>query len=109
MRTLVSSAIMQLISRGKLPVREELHAGDSRLQTSHRCGSILVRLLDGFDDHTDALLLAQLQVGCGLENSVRVDGLSDPRHRLCPLPSRLPLPRGWRIRPDALCRDVCGL
>jgi len=62
MRTFVSRAIMQLISRGEAPVREELHAIDSGFQSGDGCGAVIGAVLDRFHDDPDALLLAQIEI-----------------------------------------------
>jgi hypothetical protein len=71
---------MQLVSRGKAALREELHAVDSGFQSGDGCGAIIGAVLDRFHDDPDALLLAQFEIPRGLEDTVRIDGFGGLGH-----------------------------
>ena len=49
MRTLVSSAVMQLLSRGQWPLREELHACDPGPEPTKSGVAVPRSLVDGLD------------------------------------------------------------
>src|SRR3989338_9107965 len=71
MRTLVSSAVMQLLSRGQRSLREELHAFDAGPEPGE-CGvAVFGHLVDGLDDQADPLLLVQAQLTRRLEHAAR--------------------------------------
>jgi hypothetical protein len=71
---------MQLCSRGQPPVRRELHAGNADLQPGERSGTPRSRVVDGLDDDSDALVLAEIEIGRRLEDPLRKDGFSESGH-----------------------------
>lgn len=58
MRTFVSSAVVQLLSRGQSTLREELHACDAGPQPREGRFAVSGHLVDGVDDESDTLLIA---------------------------------------------------
>jgi hypothetical protein len=71
---------MQLSSRGQPPVRGELHTGDAGLQPGERSGTLWSLVVDGLDDNSDALVLAEIEIGRRLEDPMRKDGFGESRH-----------------------------
>ncbi len=63
---------MQLSSRDRPGVREELHAGDASLQPCQRRGALLALLVERFDDDPHPLVLAEVQFTGWLEDAVPV-------------------------------------
>src|SRR5438477_5843822 len=80
MRTLVSRAIMQLLSCGQTPVREELHTRDAGPESSNRGLAVASHVIDGLDNQTHALPLPKAQLTGGFQDALRVDGLGDLCH-----------------------------
>src|SRR6266850_26886 len=80
MRMLVSSAIMQLLSRGQPPAREELHALDISPEPIDRLLTVLGGLVERFDDQAYPLLFPEMQVTGGPENAVGVHRLGRLSH-----------------------------
>src|SRR3989442_12270562 len=87
MRTLVSRAVMQLLSLGQRPLREELDACDASPQSGERGFAVLGHLVDGLDDQADPLLLAQAQVAIGLQDAPAVDRFGVLSHGRGPVPN----------------------
>ena len=59
---------MQLSSLRQTAIRGELHAGDAGLQPGERSGTLRSLVIDGLDDNSDALVLAEIEIGRGLED-----------------------------------------
>jgi len=82
--------VMQLLSLGQGPFREELHAFDAGSQARQRSLAVLGDLVNGLDDQAGPLPLAQAEVGVGLQDATedqrwRRGSLEHPRsaRRLC--------------------------
>ena len=70
-RATVVSTLVQLISPGEAPLRQETDARDARIQALDRS---LVRrpLVDGFDGQPNTLLIGQAQLVDGLQYAICV-------------------------------------
>jgi hypothetical protein len=73
MKTFVSTAVMQLLSLGQGPFREQLHAFDAGSQARQRSLAVLGDPVDSLDDQADPLPLAQAEVAVGLQDAVAED------------------------------------